>query len=267
MSLYRVIGDTRVGFTVGADDPSLPLVIDPTLIYSTFLAGNGDSSIQGISLDSSKNIYVAGYTAATNFPVANVYQSTPGGANDIFVTKLSPDGSIVLYSTYIGGSLDDKAYGFALDPSGNMYVTGQTKSGDFPTHNPLQGNLSGTNDAFALKLDPSGSGLLYSTYLGGTGTTDWGWSISGDPAGNAYVTGYTNSNNFPVFNATQPDIGGSGDTFITKINPDGSSFVYSTYLGGTGSDASTSYGMGITSDSNGNVYVGCLLHPLQISRS
>jgi PKD repeat protein len=233
---------------------SEPLPIDYGLQYSTFFGSS--AYIYGMALDSSKNIYVCGGTTSTDFPVVNAYQSTSGGGSmDGFIAKLSPDGSTILFSTYLGGNAEDRANGIAIDPSGNIYVTGQTKSSDFPTMNALQSSLTGTTDAFVTVLDPTGSSLVYSTYLGGTGITDWGLDIAVDSSGNAYITGYTNSEDFPMSNADQPVYGGSGDAFVTKINPGGSSYVYSTFVGGSGQDASTSYIMRIAVDSDQNAYI------------
>jgi len=227
------------------------------LKYSTYFGGSGQGLIYGISLDSSKNIYICGKTNG-GLPIVNGYQSTYGGSTDAYVAKLSPDGSTILFSTYLGGSGLDQANGIALDPSGNIYITGTTKSTNFPIRNPLQASRAGTGDssadAFVTKLDPTGS-VIYSTYLGGTGTSDWGWAISADSSGDAYITGLTNSADFPVINAAQSVSGGGVDTFVTKINPDGSAYGYSTYLGGSGTDGSSSYTMRIKSDSAGDAYV------------
>jgi Beta-propeller repeat len=138
------------------------------LIYSTYLGGNNDDSGYGIAVDAVGDAYVTGYTYSTNFPTENPFQSTIGGGRDAFVTKLNAAGDALIYSTYLGGSSDDVGLGIAVDLAGNAYVTGDTASTDFPTENPFQSTLSGTQDAFVTKVNSTGSGLVYSTYLGGT---------------------------------------------------------------------------------------------------
>ncbi|PYV17026.1 MAG: hypothetical protein DMG07_06690, partial [Acidobacteria bacterium] len=260
-------GGNRFGFQVGSYDPSKPLVIDPTLVYSTYLGGGVSDSAAGIAVDAEGNAYLAGHTASSDFPTANPVQPAFGGGDtrgDAFVTKLSSDGSALLYSTYLGGRDNDEAYGIAVDSGGNAYVTGRTLSTDFPTVNPLQPNRLGY-DAFVAKLSPSGSALVYSTYLGGD-AEDEGWAIAVDGAGNAHVTGYTASADFATVNAFQSSNRGgsdssgdlSGDAFVAKLNPEGTALVYSTFLGGS---TSSPYGfgfdggIGIAADSAGNTYV------------
>ncbi len=160
----------------------------------------------------------------------------------------------LIYSTYLGGSSDDDGYGIAVDSAGNAYVTGQTSSTDFPTTNPLQPANAGGNDVFVAKINPTGSALVYSTYLGGSGNDGNGWGhIAVDSTGNAYVTGWTESTDFPTVNPLQAAYGGGGDAFVAKINPTGSALVYSTYLGGSSYDG----GFGIAVDGAGNAYVAC----------
>ena len=242
------------GFKVGMYDRSLPLTIDPTfsLVYSTYLGGNGElgESGEGIAVDSSGNAYITGFTSSGSFPTQNPIQGTFGGGWDVFVTKINPSGSALVYSTFLGGSGYDYGFGIAVDSGGNVYVTGQTDSGDFPTQNPIQGTFSGGWDAFVTKIDPTGSALVYSTFLGGSGE-DWGKGIAVDNAGNACVTGQTNSGDFPVQNPVQGTFGGGWDAFITKIDPIGSALVYSTFLGGSGDD----WGNGIALDPSGNAYI------------
>jgi hypothetical protein len=171
------------------------------------------------------------------------------------VTKLNPSGSALVYSTYLGGSGGDSGVGIAVDSSGNAYVTGSTNSTDFPTMNPLQPTCGPYGDAFVTKINPSGSALVYSTYLGGSGQPygggDGGEGIAVDSSGNAYVTGVTNSTDFPTMNPLQPTIGGGADAFVAKLNPDGSALVYSTYLGGSKNDVA--YGIAIDGESNAYV--------------
>jgi hypothetical protein len=222
------------------------------LIYSTYLGGSSDDYSFGIAVDDAGNTYVTGYTTSTDFPTMNPLQPTYSGGNwDAFVTKINTTGSALVYSTYLGGSDWDAAYGIAVDGAGNAYVTGSTGSTDFPTMNPLQPTYGGGyDDAFVSKINPVGSALVYSTYLGGSGS-DGGSGIAVDSTGNAYVTGNSTSTNFPTMNALQSTYGGNGDAFVSKLNSSGSALVYSTYLGGRQGD----WGSGIAVDSAGNAYV------------
>ena len=157
------------------------------------------------------------------------------------------------YSTYLGGSSDDYSHGIAIDSSGNAYVTGYTNSSDFPTQNPFQGSYGGGDyDAFVTKLNSSGNTLIYSTYLGGS-NSDYGEGIALDSSGNAYVTGWTYSSNFPTQNPYDSSLGGSRDAFVTKLSSSGNTLIYSTYLGGSGEERV--YVGGIVVDSSGNAYV------------
>lgn len=164
---FRILPDSGVGFRTGAYDRSQPLVIDPVLSSSTYLGGSGQNSI-GVAADALGNIYVAGWTDSLNFPTANALRTQSGGV-DAFVAKLGPGGNSLLYCTYLGGSGDDRAFAIAVDVAGSAYVTGWTGSSNFPTVSPLQSTRSGSRDAFIAKLNPAGTALLYSTYLGGNG--------------------------------------------------------------------------------------------------
>ena len=220
-----------------------------SLIYSTYLGGGDFDEGYGIAVDGSGNAYVTGWTASTNLPTLSPYQATlQGGSMDAFVTKLSADGDILIYSTYLGGGGGDEGYGIAVDGSGNAYVTGWTTSTNFPTLNPYQTNQD-TTDAFVTKLSADGDILIYSTYLGGE-IDDVGIGIAVDGSGNAYVTGQTYSTNFPTLNPYQTDQVGY-DAFVTKLSAAGDSLVYSSYLGGSSND----YGRGIAVDGSGCAYV------------
>jgi uncharacterized repeat protein (TIGR01451 family) len=192
----------EVSFQVGNYDESQPLVIDPLLVYSTFLGGSGLDTGNSIAVDSSGNAYIAGQTASLNFPTSSPQQATNGGQTDAFVAKLNADGSALIYSTFIGGSTTETATSIAVDNSGNVYLTGQTDSVNFPVLNALHPTLSGSSDAFVTELNSAGSGLVYSTYLGGRGG-EGGTSIAVDGLGNAYVTGATSSTDFPTTNPLQ----------------------------------------------------------------
>ncbi len=259
---YLLKGAHRLGFQIAAYDRSRPLVIDPALFYSTYLGGSDNDVGLGIAVDSSGNAYVTGYTISTDFPTtAGAFQpSSPAPLTvHAFVTKLDPTGSALVYSTYLGGSVGDEGLGIAVDTLGNAYVTGITSSLDFPT---TAGAFETTNvggAAFVTKLDPSGSALVYSTYLGGSGD-EVGRGIAVDTSGNAYVTGATFSTDFPTTAGALQRTSGGGpagcgsstwDGFVTKLDPTGSALVYSTYLGGSDVEE----GIGIALDALGNAYV------------
>ena len=220
------------------------------LVYSTYLGGSGSDNGRAVAADSSGNAYVTGEASSTDFPTASPFQSSNGGSSDAFVTKFNAAGSALGYSTYLGGSGPDVGRGIAVDSSGNAYVTGSTTSTDLPTANPFQTANAGSDDAFVAKLNPAGSALVYSTYLGGGGT-DAGNDIAVDSSGNAYVAGITNSTDFPTVDPVQATLGGSNDAFVAKLNPGGSALVYSTFLGGSFFDLAN----GIAVDNAGNAYV------------
>lgn len=253
-SSYVLGANNTVGFTLGTYDANYPLTIDPTLSYSTYFGGNHLDTIVGVRVDAQGNIYIAGETASTDLPLLNPIQPANRGSSDVFVTKLNAAGNALIYSTYLGGTDTDEPHGLAIDASGNVYVTGETQSTDYPTFQAYQPSKHAYFDAFVSKLAPSGSSFVYSTYLGGsTGIngSDAGLSIAADAAGNAYVSGETASADFPLANAFQPTIGGSYDAFLTKFNPGGSALVYSTFLGGS----SFEQGMAVAVDSTGSAYV------------
>ena len=217
------------------------------LVYSTYLGGSGGDYGHSIAVDGEGSAYLTGNTSSTNFPTMNPLQPTLNGVSNAFVTKLNPTGSALVYSTYLGGSGSENGFGIAVDGVGNAYVTGNTTSTNFPTMNPLQPTLNGVGNAFVTKINPTGSALVYSTYLGGSGQ-DWGYGIAEDSAGNAYVTGQSSSSNFPTTPGAFQTVC-AGGVFVSKLNPTGSALVYSTYL--CGGD----YGYGIAADSAGNAYV------------
>ena len=317
----------RVGFDVGPYDRTRPLVIDPVLRYSSYLGGlpgvnaiavdaDGNAYVTGMSqggcatngyqppcavpafvnklspdgtallyssyiggdiagtegagvaVDSQGNAYVTGTTESPDFPVTPgavdplcdclwldfenwIYSTIP----DAFVAKLDPTGSTLVYATYLGGAGVEHGRAIAIDGAGNAFVTGDTEAADFPTANPLQSSAGG-GDAFVAALNSTATALLYSTYLGGT-AYDQGFGIALDAAGNAYVTGQTNSTDFPVVNPIEaaPAAGGGGsgsdDVFVTKLDPTGAALLYSTYLGGSDSDA----GYAVAVDGSGRAYV------------
>ena len=251
---FRTPHSHRVGFEVGAYDPSRPLVVDPVLVYSTYLGGSGDETEDfprpRVAADASGAVYMTGWTTSANFPTAAALRPALGGARDAFVAKFNPAGSALVYSTYLGGSADDEGRGIAVDAAGNAYVTGKTLSTNFPTAAPIQASLAGQADIFVAKLNPAGSALVYSTYLGGAGN-DWGVGIAVDASGAVYVTGETGSTTFPTVSPMQASNGGGIDAFVVKLNAAGSALVYSTYLGGSNYDT----GVGIAVDADGAAYV------------
>ncbi len=324
---YQLRSPNEIRFELAAYDATKPVVIDPVVVYATYLGGSDSDQAAGIAVDSQGSAYVTGYTTSFDFPTANPFQGKfngsigfTGNPFDVFVSKLTADGSALVYSTYLGGSDSDKASGIAVDAAGNAYVTGNTASANFPTTSgAFQPSLPGrSNPTFVTKLNSTGSALSYSTYLGvgdsrGNGiavdssgnayvtgtafggsfpatpgafrTTCFGTSafvtkfnaagsalvystclgsggteatgIAVDSSGSAYVTGFTPLTSFPTTpGAVQVVFGGAGpsganDAFVTKLNPAGSALVFSTYLGGNGNDQAN----GIAIDSSGNVYV------------
>jgi hypothetical protein len=191
------------------------------LIYSTFLGGDVGEAGEEIAIDSAGNAYVAGTTNSLNFPVSNAIQSRSGGGRDGFVTKIDATGSTYFYSTYLGGANDDYCYSIEIDNSGYVYLSGTTRSVNFPVINSLQPSYGGgasiglTGDGFVTKLNPLGSQIAFSTYLGGA-ESDRISSMAVDSDGNIYLTGFTESKNFPIANAVQSTLNGY-DAFISKI--------------------------------------------------
>lgn len=256
------------GDNFGSDAFVAKIAPDGTLVFSTYLGGSDDDFGRGIAVDNAGNIYVTGTTESTNFPIFNALQSNYGGglfSGDTFVTKLSPDGSNIIYSTYLGGQDDDESSAIAVDAEGNAYVTGNTGGtspfplqpipgfGDFPTTDNARQNLLASQfnrDAFVSKISADGSNLVYSTLLGGN-DFDISNDIVLDSLGNAYITGDTRSPDFPVVNPVQGNLGGDRDVFVAQLNSDGSDLLFSTFYGAGDGDA----GSGIALDNAGNIIV------------
>ena len=261
----------RIGFEVGAYDPAKPLIIDPALVYSTYLGGTGDEFTFNsfapngvkIALDTNGNVFVVGQTLSRNFPTRNAYDSTANGADtnlcDVFITKFNASGSSLIYSTYLGGISNDVAGDIAIDSAGNAYITGSTESPDFPHINAFQSVNNGLNDIFVTKLSSNGTSIVYSTFLGGS-VDDFGRAIAVDSSGSAYITGKswskgTGNPPYPTSHgAYQTDNGGgnnySSDAIVAKFDSTGS-LIYSTFLGGSSEEE----GNGIAVDTAGNAYV------------
>ncbi|MCS7076778.1 MAG: SBBP repeat-containing protein [Bacteroidia bacterium] len=228
-------------------------VTGSTLLYSTYLGGSTNDYGYGIAVDASGNAYITGYTQSGDYyTTTGAFQTTNGGINDIFVTKLNSTGTGIIYSTYIGGSGIDEAYGIALDGLDNAYITGRTLSTNYDvTTGAFQTSNGGGTDTYITALNATGTSLIYSTYLGGSGI-EWGYAIAVDAGGNAYVTGYTSSADYDVTTgAFQSTSAGGDDIFVTKINSTGTGLIYSTYIGGSSDDR----GLGLAVDGTGGVYI------------
>jgi hypothetical protein len=246
-------GKNQVSFDLGSYDRSRELVIDPTVTYSTYLGGLAEDDGLGIAFDSNGAAYVTGETESTNFPIlGGVAPNTNAGSFDVFVTKVGADGLALVYSTYVGGSDSDSGNFIAVDASGDAFVAGGTSSSDFPvTAGAFQKTFGGGGlDAFVFELNPGGTALSYSTYVGGTGS-DVANGLALDSAGNVYIVGSTGSADFPTLNPIQKQLNGTTNGFVTKLNASGSALVYSTWLGGGTGD----FVSAIALDSSGNAYV------------
>lgn len=259
---YQVLGRETVGLALHDYNARLPLVIDPILSYSTYYGGNYGETPWAVALNlTDGSVYVAGQTFSTTFTngipfsTPDAYQTAYQGgkqAGDAFVARFDNSGTNLIYATYLGGSGDDAAYGLAVDSTGNAFIAGATISTNFPTKNPLPGGnkISGSpdptlkiypTDVFVAELDPSGTNLMYSTYLGGD-RADAAYGLALDSANNILLTGFSYSTNFPVTtNAFQLHPACSNtvvnaNAFISEIAAGGASLKYSTYLGGTNYD-------------------------------
>jgi hypothetical protein len=282
-SRYLLKGKQEVTFQIAHYDPSQALVIDPVLSYSTYLGGSNIDFANAIAIAPDGTAFIAGGTFSSDFPTAHALQPNAGGPadfpQDAFVSKISADGSTLLYSTYLGGKNQDVANAIAVDSAGEAFVAGTTLSPDFPVTpgawDTLCGgdgkcgasyNLQGyiISNGFVAKLNVEGSGLVYSSYLGGY-ENDECLGIAVDGNGNAYVTGQTSAEavinvipppvvpppTFPIINAYQSTLGGVTDAFVTRFSATGSGLIYSSYLGGSGQDV----GLAIAADSSGDAYI------------
>ncbi len=252
-SSYEIRSSGEVGFLLGDYNKSMTLRIDPALSYSTFLGEIEGEIGYGIISDAEGNAYITGTTASSNFPTTeDAYDRSFKGVFDVFITKLNPSGTELVYSTFIGGAGDDIGYAIKIDMEGNAYITGTTASNDFPTtEGAYDRSFNGNYDTFITKLNPSGTELVYSTFIGGAGN-DYGYAIAIDAAGNAFITGETNDVTFPTTeDAYNRSINGGIDAFVTKLNPSGTELMYSTFLGGVNIDI----GSGIAIDESGNAYI------------
>ncbi len=268
---YKILDSQTVAFEIGDYNHSLPLVIDPVLVYSAYFASSKATTGWAIARDTNDCTYIAGQTVAKGFFTPNAVQTNFAGGKftgDAFVAKFDNTGTNLIYLTYLGGTNDEAAYALAVDGNSDVFITGYTDSTNFPVVNPLpdHAQISGKRDpnagrfpadAFVTELSPDGSSLVYSTYLGGN-STDIGYGIALDSLGDAYVTGLTYSTNFPVTAtalldhlACTNDFYNSANAFVAEVAPGGGALVYSTYLGGTNYDA----GRAIAVDGSDNVLV------------
>ncbi len=270
---YVLEAKDQVSIRLRSYDTTWPLTIDPVVWFSSYLGGSSTDQASAIAVDREDNVYLAGYTQSLDFPKVNqipgaCQSGCDSGNDDAFVTKISASGKLLLYSIYLGGSGGDSVAGIAVDGSANVYVTGGGNSSDFPRVNQIAGACNGTcgngsnNDAFVTKINAAGNALVYSSVIGGSGDeNDGGFAgIALDSSGNAYLTGNTSSSDFPrihqIAGACNGTCGsGSTDAFVTKVNAAGSALVYSSYLGGSGTDL----GFGIAVDGSGSAYATGLI--------
>lgn len=261
-------GAINLGLGTGDDDGYIVKLNSTGTAFDlvSYIGGSGPDLATGVALDGSGNIYISGETISTDLPLVNALQSTCGtdgncnsGQDDAFIAAIKVDLTGYTYLTYYGGSGIDDAFAITADSGGDVFITGQTQSSDFPTVGtpPYQASLAGTQNAFLVELNPTGSAATYGTYLGGNGT-DLGLGIAQDGSGNAYITGQTSSTQtspgaFPLVNPTQPAFGGSTDAFVTVLSTSQNLALFSTYLGGGGDEDQLSGAIAL--DSSHNIYV------------
>jgi hypothetical protein len=253
---FRLHGE-EVQFELGAYDPSLPLTVDPVVLtFAGYLGGSSTDEARAVAIDPAGNTYVTGTTSSTQttFPVTAGPDLTHNNNKDAFVAKINAAGTALIYAGYIGGSVDDMGYGIAVDAAGNAYVAGGTRSTEttFPVINGPDLTQNGSSDAFVAKVNAAGTALIYSGYVGGGGFEEAS-AIAIDGAGNAYITGRTDSTqaSFPVLVGPDLTFNGSSDVFVTKINAAGTALLYSGFIGGSGFEN----GSGIAVDVSGSAYI------------
>ncbi len=252
------IRNRMVGFTLGDYDRSKPLVIDPVIVFATYLGGSAGDDIFtieggfGIAVDAGGNIYVGGVTPSADFPMVTPHQPASAGNYDGFISKFNPTGTALLYSTYFGGSDEDRIFNISLGPANEIFVSGYTFSINFPTVTPFQATNMGQNDGFVARFTSSGA-LSYSSYLGGGGG-DACLFIKNEGANVVIFAGATGSTNFPTANALQPFNAGQADFVVGKLNLSTNTMIFSTYFGGISSDAMNLASGGV--DAAGNIYFG-----------
>jgi hypothetical protein len=238
---YELIGDDTFGFSIDDYNANYQLIVDPMLDFSTFLGGSSNDHGRAIDVDADGNTYVAGHTVSIDFPIADPFDSSYSGVDsstyDAFITKLSPEGDSILYSTYLGGANgDDKAAGLTAVGDGSIIVVGNTNSDDFPTEAAYQGSLAGNEDLFITHIDVTGAALSYSTFLGGSGS-DYATAVRLDGSDRAVIGGYSSSSDFPVVNAHDGTLDGGQDALALRFSADGQTLDYATFYGGSGEEA------------------------------
>jgi hypothetical protein len=255
-SRFVLLGDDTYGFVAPDRDPSRGAVVDPGLTYSSLLGGSETEHGCGVSVDQLCGLYIAGDTNSLDFPTdPGAFDETFNGDVDTFVTRVDAIGKFLIYSTYIGGSLGDFGHGVIVDTEGYAYVTGGTKSVDYPTTlGSFDPTPNGQGDIFVTKLSPNGQALTWSTFIGGTGEEGslGGQGIAIDANKNVYVAAFTSSTDFPITaGALDSTFNGVSDVTISKLSADGSALLYSTFLGGTDLDIANA----IDVDANGNAFI------------
>ncbi len=233
-------------------DHAQPLIIDPSIQFSGYFGGTSQDNITALAVNSSFNLLAAGWTISPDLPASHGARTAISGGVDAFVASFSPVGGQLLYCTYLGGAGDDRAFGIAVDSSNNTYVTGWSSSVNFPVVGGVQAHLSGARDAFIAKLNPAGSALIYSTYLGGSGV-DFANAIAVDSTGQAVIVGDTTSVNLPVTTGVfQRALAGGQDAFVARLAANGASLSFLTYFGGN----STDHGAAVQIDPAGPIVIG-----------
>jgi len=259
VATYVLGSGGAVAFSLSTYDRSRELVIDPVVTYSTYLGGAAADAAYAMAVDAAQNVYLCGITYSSDFP--RLGSATRNLTEDVFVAKLNAEGTSLIFTTFLGGANMDYCTGMALDQSNNIYLVGWTFSSDFPRVNAFDNTLGGASDLIVTKLHSSGTALVYSTYLGGSGaeyvttglTAGINNTIAVDERGSAYVGTTTNSDDYPTtagaFDTTYN--GGGADAVITKLDPAGNTLAFSTYLGGSGEDDLNA----LSIDGAGNVYL------------
>lgn len=236
--------------TFGGVSDAFVAKFDPSgyLMFSTFIGGQYSDEARGLVIDNNSNIYVTGTTFSANFPIKNAYDNTLKGIQDAFLLEINGSTHSLVFSTFLGGNNLDESHSIVIDDNNSVYLVGDTRSNDFPMKNAYNNTYGGNTDTFVTKFSFNGS-LLYSTYLGSSGTDD-GYAIAIDNNKNIYITGSTSSNNFPLKNPYNGTYGGNVDVYLSELNSTGS-LLFSTYIGGNMYDV----GYGIALDYNENLIV------------
>ncbi len=228
---FVLFGTDTVAFDVGDYDRDRPLVIDPTIAYSTYLGGaNGSEVFEDIGVGLDGSTYIGGATESATFPLDGALQGF-GGVYDMYLTRLSPSGSELVFSTYIGGAMSDFLMGCAIESDGGVAIAGTTQSDDFPTANAFQPALAGSRSGIVARINPEGNAFVFSTYLGGT-QGDVCNDVAVGPNGDVYTAGVALSSDFPTSNPLDATLSGGQDGFVARFDATGS-LLASTYIGGS----------------------------------